>query len=60
MLINQTNFGKAFISRNQSLHDLDLIYSIWFRYKMQRNVGFVVKIAKSGLFFLSQVDKVIM
>ena len=36
---------------NQSLHDLDLISSIWFRYKMWRNVGFVLKIAKSGLFF---------
>ena len=37
--------------RNQSLNDLDLISSIWFRYKMWRNVGFVLKIAKSGLFF---------
>ena len=27
------------------------ISSIWFRYKMWRNVGFVLKIAKSGLFF---------
>ena len=26
------------------------ISSIWFRYKMWRNVGFVLKIAKSGLF----------
>ena len=36
---------------NQSLHDLGLISSTWFRYKMWRNVGFVLQNSQNWLIF---------